>query len=200
MWHHWGVMVMASSGSSLLTVCSSVVQANNKGNTKVPFYLTFVVDSPRKRQVMRKAFPCHRETCFYLASSILSALNLHNFRCSQRRKFCQWHFRLCVDDVHGTRVSNIDETLAVFNSLRPGVAQWIGSSLILRYFTIDSGDGLAPNRHQAITWINCKVISVVVFGTDFSQILFKTCVPSQQNALVNVVCKMSAMLVLASLH
>ena len=46
------------------------------------------------------------------------------------------------------------------------------------WINIGSGNGLAPNRWQAITWTNAVVLSIRPLGTNFSEILIK-----KQNSL-----------------
>ena len=43
----------------------------------------------------------------------------------------------------------------------------------MNWVNIDSGNGLAPVRRQAITWTNADLLSIGPLGTNFSEILIE---------------------------
>ena len=57
--------------------------------------------------------------------------------------------------------------------------------------SIGSGNGLSPNRRQAITWINAILLLIRPLGTNFSEIQ-NTKLFIEGNAFENVVCEMAA--------
>ena len=58
---------------------------------------------------------------------------------------------------------------------------------------IDSDNGLAPGRGQAIIWTDARILLIRTWGTNFSEILRSqnSYIFIQENLLENVVCKMA---------
>ena len=45
--------------------------------------------------------------------------------------------------------------------------------LSVEWVIIDTGNGLSPNRWQAITWTNADILSIGPFGTNFKEVWIK---------------------------
>ena len=43
----------------------------------------------------------------------------------------------------------------------------------VNWVSISSGNGLSPVRHQASTWTNAGLLSIILLGTNFSEILIR---------------------------
>ena len=60
---------------------------------------------------------------------------------------------------------------------------------------IGSGNDLAPNKSQAITWTNAELVSVRPYETYFNEIIFLNWkVFIKENGFENVICKMWSIL------
>ena len=64
----------------------------------------------------------------------------------------------------------------------------------VNWVSIGSGNGLSPVWHQTITWANAGLLSIGPLGTNFSEIRIKIQIFIDENAIENVVRKMSAIL------
>ena len=65
----------------------------------------------------------------------------------------------------------------------------------MNWINIGSGNGLSPDWHQAITWTNAALLSIIPLRTNYSEIWINIQNFSFMiNALENAVCKMAAIL------
>ena len=65
---------------------------------------------------------------------------------------------------------------------------------VIKLTTVASDNGLLPGQCQAIIWINAGILLIGPLGSNFSEILIEIHIFIQENAFVNLVCKMAAVL------